>query len=83
MLAVAKEGKYIYEGIKNPNYIAENIGTKYYIKCFYNVVNLDLGTGLRSNELFGLRWTDINWQKGYIDLKNNFYILIKNMFLLN
>ena len=69
LLAVAKEGKYIYEGIKNPNYIAENIGTKYYIKCFYNVVNLDLGTGLRSNELFGLRWTDINWQKGYIDLK--------------
>lgn len=69
LLEVAKEGSYIYEGVKNKNYITENEGTKYYKQCFYNVVNLDLATGLRSSELFGLRWQDINWTKGYIDLK--------------
>ena len=69
LLEVAKEGSYIYEGVKNKNYIIENEGTKYYKQCFYNVVNLDLATGLRSSELFGLRWQDINWAKGYIDLK--------------
>lgn len=69
LLDVAKDGSYIYEGVKNKNYITENEGTKYYKQCFYNVVNLDLATGLRSSELFGLRWQDINWSKGYIDLK--------------
>lgn len=30
LLEVAKEGSYIYEGVKNKNYITENEGTKYY-----------------------------------------------------
>ena len=75
LLEVAKDGSYIYEGVKNKNYITENEGTKYYKQCFFNVVNLDLATGLRSSELFGLRWQNINWAKGYIDLKEQLLII--------
>lgn len=68
-LDIAEKGEYIYCGVDNPNYIKKNIGTDYYIKEFYNLVNLALATGMRIGELRGLDWQSINFSKKYIHVK--------------
>lgn len=68
-LDVAKKGDYIYSGVENPNYIKKNIAAEYYVKEFYNLVNLALATGMRIGELRGLDWKSINFSKKYIHVK--------------
>lgn len=68
-LDVAKKGDYIYSGVENPNYIKKNIATEYYVKEFYNLVNLALATGMRIGELRGLDWKSINFSKKYVHVK--------------
>lgn len=68
-LNVAKKGDYIYSGVENPNYIKKNIAAEYYVKEFYNLVNLALATGMRIGELRGLDWKSINFSKKYIHVK--------------
>lgn len=68
-LDVAKTAEYIYSGVENPNYIKKNIATEYYVKEFYNLVNLALATGMRIGELRGLDWKSINFSKKYIHVK--------------
>lgn len=68
-LDIAKKGDYIYSGVENPNYIKKNIAAEYYVKEFYNLVNLALATGMRIGELRGLDWKSINFSKKYIHVK--------------
>lgn len=68
-LDVAKKGDYIYSGVENPNYIKKNIAAEYYVKEFYNLVNLALATGMRIGELRGLDWKSINFSKKYVHVK--------------
>lgn len=68
-LDIAEKGDYIFSGVENPNYIKKNIATEYYIKEFYNLVNLALATGMRIGELRGLDWQCINFSKKYIHVK--------------
>ena len=35
-----------------------------------SIINLSLYTGMRRSELVKLRWTDVNWEKHYIHIKN-------------
>lgn len=65
-LQVAKKGQYIYQGIKNTKFLVCNAGTEYYIRCFYNLVNLALASGMRIGELRGLTWKYINFNKNSI-----------------
>jgi len=71
-LAVAKEGKYIYHGITNRSLFNYNKGTEYAIRCYYNLINLALATGMRISELRGLSWNNVNFSKRYINVKEQY-----------
>ena len=69
-LETVRKGKYIYEGIKNKNYLNEDKGTEYYKTQFFVLVSLDLATGMRISEIKTLNWDDINLVKKYLWVKN-------------
>ena len=69
-LDTVRKGKYIYEGIKNKNYLNEDKGTEYYKTQFFVLVSLDLATGMRISEIKALNWDDINLVKKYLWVKN-------------
>ena len=71
-LAVAKEGKYIYHGITNRSLLNYNKGTEYAVRCYYNLINLALATGMRISELRGLSWSNINFSKRFINVKEQY-----------
>ncbi|MDO4755687.1 MAG: tyrosine-type recombinase/integrase [Parabacteroides sp.] len=68
-LTIAEKGDYIYQGISNPKLLTHNRGTDYYIKTYFNLVNLALATGMRISELRGLSWSNVNFSKSYINIK--------------
>lgn len=65
-LDITKSGSYVTFGVKNPNYLKHNIGTKYLQKSYYNFVNLALATGMRCGELRGLSWKCVDFNTGTI-----------------
>ena len=68
-LAIAEKGEYIYQGVSDPRFLVRDRGTDYYIKTYFNLVNLALATGMRISELRGLTWSNINFSKSYINIK--------------
>lgn len=68
-LEIAKSGQYIYYGIKNPKSLKRNEGTEYYIKSFYNLLNLALASGMRIGELRGLSWFNVDFEKNTVRVK--------------
>lgn len=71
-LAIAKEGEYVYYGVSNRNLLNYNKGTEYSIRCYYNLVNLALATGMRISELRGLSWNNVNFSKRYINVREQY-----------
>ena len=71
-LAVAKEGEYIYQGIGNRNLLNYNKGTEYTIRCYFNLINLGLATGMRISELRGLAWSNVNFAKRCINVREQY-----------
>lgn len=69
LLQVAKEGEYIYKGLKKPNNYRKNKGTEYYIRAFYNLVSFALATGARIGEVRGLTWNCLNLRKHTVTFK--------------
>ena len=68
-LAIAEKGEYIYQGVSDSRFLVRDRGTDYYIKTYFNLVNLALATGMRISELRGLTWSNINFSKSYINIK--------------
>lgn len=68
-LKTVKKGQYIYHGISNHRFLNNNLGTEYYIKEFYNLVNLALASGMRIGELRGLSWGNVDFKKKSIRVK--------------
>lgn len=68
-LEIVKSGRYIYHGIKNPKFLNRNEGTEYYIKSFYNLINLALASGMRIGELRGLSWFNVDFEKNVVSVK--------------
>lgn len=77
-LAVAKAGEYIYHGVSNRNLLNYNKGTEYSIRCYYNLVNLALATGMRISELRGLSWNNISFSKRYVHIREQYIQTIDN-----
>jgi len=68
-LAVAKEGLYIYNGCKKP--YKEDLGMKYHKQAYYTAIYLAATTGMRKGEVFGLEWSDINFESGVLSISHN------------
>ncbi|MEG6586711.1 tyrosine-type recombinase/integrase [Dendrosporobacter sp. 1207_IL3150] len=59
LIAVAREGEYFYFGVKQRK---KNTPDHEYHKAMaYMVVSVALSTGMRLGEVFGLKWSDINF----------------------
>ncbi|MBP2658645.1 MAG: hypothetical protein H6Q69_1677 [Firmicutes bacterium] len=59
LLQVAKEGEYIYFGVKQRQ--KPSIDTQYLQQEYCIVILLALDTGMRLGEVFGLKWSDIDF----------------------
>ncbi|MCQ2359067.1 MAG: site-specific integrase [Phascolarctobacterium sp.] len=59
-LAIAKEGNYVFTNGK----FGENDGTIYMKEEFYSVFLVSLFCGLRRGEVYGLKWDNIDLEKG-------------------
>ena len=59
LLAVAREGEYFYFGVKQRKKTTQD--HEYHKAMAYIVVSLALSTGMRLGEVFGLKWSDINF----------------------
>ncbi|MDR3562098.1 MAG: site-specific integrase [Negativicutes bacterium] len=67
LLKVAKEGEYIYYGLKQRQ--KTSTPNDYYIMMARMVVDLTLGTGMRLSEVFGLKWTDLDFEKNSVNIQ--------------
>lgn len=69
LLYIAAEGSYIYYGAKQK--WIEDEGMIYLRKSYFVVILLALTTGMRQGEIFGLKWSSINFSKKTLYVKNN------------
>lgn len=82
ILDAARAGDYIYYGLRKPNNYRVNAGTEYYIKCFYNLISIGLGTGARIGEIRGLTWECVNFRNMSITIKQQIVQTDQNAALL-
>lgn len=64
LLKTAKEGEYYYFGVKQRR--KPTPASDYHKAMAYTAVMLALNTGMRLGEVFGLKWSDIDLDKGVI-----------------
>jgi Site-specific recombinase XerD len=64
LLAVAKEGEYFYFGVKQRRQPSPD--NEYHKAMAYTVVALALSTGMRLGEVFGLKWSNIDFEKNTV-----------------
>lgn len=69
LLEVSAGSDYIYYGAKQK--WQEDEGMIYLRKSYYVVVLLALTTGMRQGEIFGLKWSNINFSTKTLYVKNN------------
>ena len=67
LLAVAESGEYY----KNPQEALKDIGCVYLIRQVAMAIRLALVTGLRWGETFGLSWSNVDFQKSVVHVRNN------------
>ncbi|MEL7632763.1 site-specific integrase [Sporomusa sphaeroides] len=64
LLQTAKEGEYFYQGVKQRRKPCPS--SEYHKAMAYAAVFLALNTGMRLGEVFGLKWSDIEFEKNSI-----------------
>lgn len=69
LLKTAKQGEYIYYGIEQRQKTSPE--NDYHIKMACMVVELALGTGMRLGEVFGLKWADLDFENGAINVQRS------------
>jgi integrase len=69
LLSTASKADYIYTDVKQD--FIEDEGKKYLRKCYYYAIALDIATGMRIGELFGLTWDDVDFDKFNIMVRRN------------
>ena len=79
VLNIAQKGDYIYEGISDKRLLNYNEGTEYLIRCYYVLIHTALSTGMRIGELRGLTWSCINFDKKYIEVRNQIVSVSKQL----
>ncbi len=77
LLQVAKEGEYIYWGLKQRQKASDD--TKYLLACAQMAVLLALNTGMRIGEVFGLKWEDIDFEKESLNVQRSLVASSKGM----
>ena len=69
LIRTAAIGDYIYHGVKQQ--YDENIGMVYLRRCYYCALVVEIGSGLRQGELFGLRWSDVDLTNSKLTVRRN------------
>ena len=69
LLKVAGDGEYIYYGVKQRQKPSDD--TKYLLPMAEMVLRVALGTGMRQGEVFGLKWSDIDFKKNTINVQRS------------
>jgi integrase len=67
LLQVAKAGEYVYLGLKQIH--KPSPSSEYHKELAYMAVLLALSTGMRLGEIFGLKWSDIDFAKNIINVQ--------------
>lgn len=67
LLTVAKSGEYFFYGMKQRRKLSSD--NEYNTSVAYMVVLIALSTGMRLGEVFGLKWTDINFDAKTISIQ--------------
>lgn len=67
LLKVAKVGEYVYFGLKQKR--KHSPSSEYHKAMSYMAVSLALSTGMRLGEVFGLKWTDIDFTANTINIQ--------------
>jgi integrase len=66
LLKTAKEGEYIYYGCKQRQ--KPDQSTEYLKAAAHTAVLLALNTGMRAGEVFGLKWSDVDFAKNTVKI---------------
>lgn len=69
LIEIAGTKEYIYIGCKQ--LYEEDDGMKYLRWCTYYLLILAIATGMRQGEVFGLSWTDVDFENSILNVKQN------------
>lgn len=57
--------------MKNLEPDSQDEGSRYLQECYYFAVKLAIETGMRQGEVFGLKWSSVNFEQNYLRVENN------------
>lgn len=69
LIEIAETKEYIYTGCKQ--LYEEDDGMKYLRWCTYYLLVVAIATGMRQGEVFGLSWTDVDFENSILNVKQN------------